>query len=348
VIPIRTGQLEIHISACVPWAAMDYVDWTGDHAFAAGPGRTLLIETARFWASRIRADVDGAHIYGVIGPDEYHEPVDDNAFTNVMARWTLRRAAAAAESEPVGGDEIVTAAERRRWLDLAERLVDGYDPTTGIYEEFAGYHSLEPLLATRDLPHRPICADLVLGAERLHASQIVKQADVLMLHHMVPSEVAMGSLLPNLDFYEPRTSHGSSLSPGIHAALMARVGRPDEALETLRMAADIDLNDTTNTTSGGVHMATLGGIWLAIAYGFCGVRPGGDVFRLDPCLPTAWRALGLRAFYRGHRVRIEATHETVRVSADRVLRVGVGAADAPAGPDGVVFRRTNDSWKVVP
>ena len=103
VIPIRTGQLETHIAPDVPWAASEYVEWTGDRAFAAGPGRTLLIETARFWASRIRADVDGAHIYGVIGPDEYHEPVDDNAFTNVMARWNPATGGGRREFRTAGG-----------------------------------------------------------------------------------------------------------------------------------------------------------------------------------------------------------------------------------------------------
>jgi Glycosyl hydrolase family 65 central catalytic domain len=94
IVPIRTGELEEHIVADVAWAASRYLDWTADAAFAAGPAEELFVETARYWASRIRVDRSGdAHIYGVIGPDEYHEPVDDNAFTNVMARWNLRRAA---------------------------------------------------------------------------------------------------------------------------------------------------------------------------------------------------------------------------------------------------------------
>src|SRR6266511_79953 len=95
LVRIRTGELEEHIVGDVAWAAACYLDWTGDAAFAAGPARELLVETARYWASRIRLERDGrAHIYGVIGPDEYHEPVDDNAFTNVLARWNLRRARA--------------------------------------------------------------------------------------------------------------------------------------------------------------------------------------------------------------------------------------------------------------
>ena len=94
-----------------------------------------------------------------------------------------------------------------------------------------------------------------------------------MLHHLVPEEVEPGSLRANLSFYEARTAHGSSLSPAIHAALLAR-GEPDRALVPFRMAARLDLDDLTGTTSGGLHLATMGGLWQALAYGFCGLRPG--------------------------------------------------------------------------
>ena len=95
LVPILTGQLEEHVVADVAWSAACYIDWTGDRAFADGPGRELIVHTARWWASRIEPDEHGAgHIRGVVGPDEYHERVDDNAFTNAMARWNLRRAAA--------------------------------------------------------------------------------------------------------------------------------------------------------------------------------------------------------------------------------------------------------------
>ncbi len=185
-----------------------------DTAFADGAGRDLLVETARYWASRVRRDSDGrAHIDGVIGPDEYHELVDDNAFTNVMARWNLRRASAVAN---------VAEVERAAWLAVADALVDGYEPTTRVYEQFRGFADLEPILISEVAPRRPIAADLLLGAERTAQAQVIKQPDVLMLHHLVPDEVAPDSLSANLDFYEPRTAHGSSLSPAVHAALLAR------------------------------------------------------------------------------------------------------------------------------
>jgi trehalose/maltose hydrolase-like predicted phosphorylase len=304
LVRIRTGELEEHIVADVAWAAKCYLDWTGDEEFAAGPGRDLIVETARYWSSRIRTDGNGsAHVFGVIGPDEYHEPVDDNAFTNVMARWNLRVAAAL--------DGVV--GERAEWLRLADALVDGYDPATGLYEQFAGFYRLEPLVIADIAPRRPIAADLLLGAERVRSGQVLKQADVLMLHHLVPEEVAPGSLAANLSFYEPRTAHGSSLSPAIHAGLFARAGRMDEAVAALDIAARIDLDDLTGTTAGGVHLATMGGLWQAIAFGFAGLRPHGHALVVTPRLPERWTSLEFRLRFRGRPLALTIDHETVSV-----------------------------------
>jgi trehalose/maltose hydrolase-like predicted phosphorylase len=334
VVPIRTGELEEHITADVAWATVCYLDWTGDTSFEPS-ARELLLETARYWASRIRLDREGrAHIYGVIGPDEYHEPVDDNAFTNVMARWNLRRAAA-----------LTARPEREWWLRLAEALVDGYDPATGVYEQFAGFFGLEPLIIAEVAPRRPIVADLLLGAERVEGAQVLKQADVLALHHLVPNEVEPGSLGPNLDFYEPRTAHGSSLSPAIHAALFPRAGRPDHGLMPLQLAARLDLDDLTATTAGGVHLATMGGVWQALVMGFGGVRPDGEVLAVDPRLPGAWNGLELRVRFRGVPLRLRAEHELVMVDADAPVAIRVGDAPVVSGRR-LRWTRANDSWKV--
>jgi trehalose/maltose hydrolase-like predicted phosphorylase len=322
VIPVRTGELEEHIVADVAWAAASYIDWTGDNAFAAGAGRDLLVETARYWASRVRYDNDGrAHIEGVIGPDEYHELVDDNAFTNVMARWNLRRAAST---------DAIADEERVAWLAAADALVDGYDPRTRLYEQHAGFRELEPIVISEISPRRPIAADLLLGTARTAQAQVIKQPDVLMLHHLIPDEVAHDSLQANLDFYEPRTAHGSSLSPAIHAALLARARRYEPALEWLRVAAHIDLDDLTGSTAGGLHLATMGGLWQAVVFGFAGVRACWDRLRIAPRLPPAWHALSIRLRYRGAPLRVHVTPGGVEVEAEALQ-----------------LRRADEHWEVV-
>jgi beta-phosphoglucomutase family hydrolase len=324
VVPVRTGQLEEHIVAEVAWAASCYVDWTGDTSFAGGPGLDLFVDTARYWASRVRHEPDGAHIYGVIGPDEYHEPVDDNAFTNVMARWNLRRAA----SFVMAADPTAELAEEAaRWRTIADELVDGFDPDTGIYEQFAGFYALEPLIIAEVAPRRPIAADLLLGARRVQGAQVIKQADVLMLHHLVPGEVEPDTLEPNLRFYEPRTAHGSSLSPGVHASLFARARQYDRSLDALRMAYRLDLDDLTATTGGGLHLATMGSLWQAIAYGFAGLRPSEGRLTIDPRLPPAWEAMEVRVRFRGSPVRVRVERNELRVDADRPLPLTITDVD---------------------
>jgi trehalose/maltose hydrolase-like predicted phosphorylase len=319
VVPIRNGFDEVHIVGDVAWAAACYAGWSGDDAFVTGPGLELLVETARYWQSRARVDHDGrAHLYGVIGPDEYHEPVDDNAYTNVLARWNLRTAAAWAEAAGA-----VDARERGGWRATADALVDGRDAETGVYEQFAGFFDLEPLRIAEIAPRRPITADLLLGRERVKGAQVVKQADVLMLHHLVPDEVAAGSLVPNLEFYEPRTAHGSSLSPGVHASLFARAGELDRALGLLRIAAAVDLEDLTGTEAGGVHLATMGSLWQALAFGFAGLDPLGGRLTLAPRLPAEWRALELGLAFRGARLRVRIERDAVLVTSDASLVMDV-------------------------
>ena len=325
-VPIRTGELEEHITADVAWAAWQYASWTGDWRFLEGPGRGLVVDTARYWESRVRTDAAGAgHIEGVIGPDEYHEDVDDNAFTNVMAAWNLRRGAEILDRTSPGEAADPEAA---RWRSVADALVTGFDPATGRHEQFAGYYRLEPLLAA-DLGTVPMAADLVLGRDRLVASQIVKQADVVMAHHLVPDALAPGSLERDLQHYMARTAHGSSLSPAVHALVAARAGRLAEAANLLDLARRIDLEDLTGTAGGGLHLAALGGLWQALVSGFAGVRvrrPDDPVLWIDPRLAEHWEELRLGLRWHGTDIRLRCRHDAVFVGCSAPVRVVVGGA----------------------
>lgn len=342
IVPIRTGLHEEHVVADVAWAAHHYAYWTGDRDFYLGRGSDLVIDTARYWASRIRVDSDGrGHLEGVIGPDEYHEMVDDNAFTNVMARANLRWAVEVGDGR---GD--VSQDEMSLWSDLAARLVDGLDEVSGIYEQFNGYSQLESLLI-EDVAPPPIAADILLGRAGVARTQIIKQADVLMLHHLIPDEVAAGSLSPNLDHYLPRTAHGSSLSPAIHASLLARAGRVDEALEWFRLAARLDLEDLTGTTAGGIHLATMGGLWQALAFGFLGLRVTAAGVEVDPRLPDEWDGLETSLLALASPLRIRASHRLVEIESGLPLMFGCGTAHTRAAREFVRFARRADGWKEI-
>lgn len=315
-VPILTGTLEEHITADVAWAAVHQATWTRPSARLTDDEAALVGDTARYWASRATTDEDGtAHIREVIGPDEYHERVDDNAFTNTMARWNLRAAVRHAPADET---------ERVAWSSLADALVDGYDAASGLYEQFEGYFDLQPLLV-RDVAEPPVAADVLVGRSIVAGSQLIKQPDVLMIHHLVPDDAVAGSLRHNLDFYAPRTAHGSSLSPAVMALLHARAGQPDAALELLRLSLRIDLDDLGGTTSGGVHIGACGGAWQAVVAGFLGARVSRGRLRLDPVLPTRWPELEVRFSCLGTDVRVHVDHGHLEVDASAPLTVVVSA-----------------------
>lgn len=324
VVEVLTGALQEHVTADVAWAVDHYLAWTADEKFARGDATTILVETARYWQSRVERDADGScHIRDVIGPDEYHTHVDDNAYTNVMARWNLRAAAQHVTRYGAGVEE----REVRDWLATAEAIVDGYDPATRVYEQFSGFFEREPLVA-EDIAERPFSGVRMLGYERTEGSQVVKQNDVLLLHLNVPDEMAPGSLLPNLDVYERRTCHESSLSPGSAAEALARAGRPGEALRWLRESAFVDLPHLRAVPRPGLHTAAMGNTWRAVALGVMGLRPTPDALHIDPCLPPEWPSLDLRVRYQGSLVGLRATTDAVTIECDRRINVCLGADPA--------------------
>jgi kojibiose phosphorylase len=312
-IPIRCGQQEHHISADVAYAVWNYWRVSGDDDFFLRAGAEILLETARFWASRGRFAADGRyHILGVIGPDEYHEGVDDNAYTNVLAQWNLGRALRAAraleERWPRRRRELferlgIAPEEPAQWRRAAERMYTGFDPRTGLFEQFRGYFGLEEIDLAAYEP-RTVPMDVVLGRERTARAKVVKQADVVMLLALLWGRFAPAVRRANFRYYEPRTGHGSSLSPATHAVVAARLGDGARAERYFRQAAAIDLANGMGNSAGGVHLAALGGLWQAAVLGFAGLVPTPGGLLLAPRLPRPWRRLSFHACWRGRDVLI--------------------------------------------
>ena len=312
-IQVLCGTQEQHITADVAYAVWQYWEATGDDQFMVDAGAEILLDTARFWASRAVPEADGRrHIRGVIGPDEYHETIDDSAYTNVMARWNIRRgiemAAVLRDRWPDRWADLAKQlglddAELGQWAEAADTLFTGLVTESGLYEQFAGFFGLEEVdlsnYADRKLP-----LDVILGRERTQRSQVVKQADVVALLALLPEEFDVAARRSNFRFYEQRCGHGSSLSKGMHALVAAQLGEMDLAVRYFHETAATDLADTSDGSAGGVHIAALGGLWQAALFGFCGLSLGADALGLDPHLPPNWRRLGFHAHWRGRLVRI--------------------------------------------
>jgi len=333
IVEILCGKEEQHITADVAYAVWQYWEATRDEQFLLDAGAEILLETGRFWSSRAQPEPDGyCHIRGVIGPDEYHEQIDDNAFTNVMARWNIRRALDVAamlrERWPDHWADFssrlgLTDTELAQWRTVAQTMATGWSPQTGLFEQFAGFFGLEDIDLSA-YEGRSVPMDVVLGRQRTQRTKVIKQADVVALLGLLPEEFPGDSAATNFRYYEPRCSHGSSLSCAMHALVAARLGYFEMALRYFQHAVAIDLADTHTAIAGGLHMAALGGTWLTAVFGFAGLSLRTDGLALDPKLPASWRSLGFGIEWRGRRLKI-------RIDAqDRLLQASLETGDAMA------------------
>lgn len=311
MVRIWTGDIEIHISAMVCLACCQYWVATGDDDFMLHRGAEIFFEVARFWASRAEwnKNANRYEYRDVIGPDENHDHVDNNAFTNAFARWTLRTAravlawveqhdpkAAAEYRSRLGLDE----AELQRWQHVADHIYFAYDPDTGLIEQFEGYFQRRDI----DLPAmepRTESVQAILGIEGANLVQVIKQPDVLMLAYLLPELFDQRMLEINFDYYNARTDHtyGSSLGPSIQAIMACRLGKTVEAYEHFIRAARADLRDVRGNAGDGIHGASAGGVWQAVVFGFGGLRVDREGWRVQPHLPAHWRRLTFRFTWRG-------------------------------------------------
>lgn len=318
-IPIFTGTQQLHVTAGVAHGLWRYWEATGDAGFMIDAGVEILVETARFWASRCARGPRHFHLREVVGPDEYHHSVNDNAYTNWLARWNLERA--------LEGVAWIEREAPHAWGALAERLALAPDEAAGwetvarelfcpppdargVIEQFEGFFELEAYPLPRGERFKaPI--NRLFDWERVNRLQLIKQPDVLMLLHLFPDAFPPDVIAANYRYYEPITDHASSLSPGIHAAVAARIGLCDDAERYWRESLWLDLSDRMANSALGVHPACMGATWQALVFGFLGVRLAGAGPRCGSGsrLPGKWRRAMLTLAWRGDRHELACPRE---------------------------------------
>jgi alpha,alpha-trehalose phosphorylase len=308
-IPIFTGSQQVHITADVAYAVWRYWEASGDEEFLAGAGAELLFETARFWASRVTRGERRHHIRGVVGPDEYHHGVNDNAYTNWMVRHNLERAAWVAQWH--AGHLGAAEGEAEEWAGLARSLYCPAPDAHGVIEQFEGFFALGDYALPKEERFKAPVSRL-FDWEEINRLKLLKQADVLMLPLLFPDAFSDEVVAANYRYYEPLTDHGSSLSPSVHAAIAARLGLHEDAERYWKQSLWLDLSNAMDNSMLGVHAAALGGTWQALVFGFLGVRfteagPQADARAADR-LPAGWDSVELALVYRGqsHAVKVAA------------------------------------------
>jgi kojibiose phosphorylase len=339
-----TRDEELHVTADVAYAIARYREITGDDSQLREEGAEILFDTARFWLSRAESDGEHLHLRTVMGPDEFHSHVDDNAFTNRMVRWHLEYAVAVydelAREHP---DELagilagldMTSADRDAWAAAADALISPNDPDGGLIEQFDGYFERLEVPITEwdgnDMPRYPAgrnhfnCEDTTL----------LKQPDVVMLMFLLPDEYSLDTRRINFEFYEQRTLHKSSLSPSIHAIVGLQVGDPTMAERYFARSAFVDLDDNQGNTEEGMHIASAGGTWQIAVHGFGGMLATAEGLRFNPELPTGWQRLRFTVQWRGRAVEVDLGHDEHRFrligsGAPERITVSGRAVDLPA------------------
>ncbi|MGK5737483.1 glycoside hydrolase family 65 protein [Micromonospora sp. URMC 103] len=304
------GTAGLHVNADIADAVLRYVAATGDDEFLAEAGVELLVETARLWHGFGHRTADGGfHLYGVTGPDEYSALVDDNVFTNLMARRNLRGAADAAERHPDRAERLgVRPAEVAAWRAAADAMAVPYDDERGVHQQSAGFTTRpEWDFADTDEDDYPLL--LHHPYLELYRRQVVKQADLVLAMLRCPGEFTADEKARNVAYYQPRTVRDSSLSAAPQAVLAAEVGHLDLAYDLFAESALQDLADLGDKTADGLHLASLAGAWLALVQGFGGMRDDRGVLSFDPRLPRRLDRLAFHLRWHGHRLRVTLTRD---------------------------------------
>jgi len=305
------GTAQYHINADIAYALRKYINATGDEQFLLDCGAEMLIETARLWldlgfySERKRGKFC---INGVTGPDEYNTVVNNNAYTNLMARENLRYAAETVETIRNAHPEVfnrltqkttLALTEIEDWKHAAANMYVPYDERTGIYPQDDSFLDREPWeFAHTPEDHYPLL--LHYHPLNIYRHQVIKQTDVMLAMFLLNDEFPLETKRRNFKFYDPLTTGDSSLSSCIEAIIALEVDDAEKAIEYARAALLMDLDDVGGNAKDGCHIASMGGTWMIWTYGLAGLRDYDGMLSFSPRRPPSakWR-LQFPLAYRG-------------------------------------------------
>ncbi|HZO71922.1 MAG TPA: hypothetical protein VFB60_06940 [Ktedonobacteraceae bacterium] len=317
VIPVLNGLIELHITASIAHAVWEYWKVSGDDEFMRDYGAEIMLSTAMFWVSRVERNEERGdyEITNVIGPDEWHEHVNNNAYTNFMARENIRTALETLQWLIVHAPDKARALERQlgltserldHWSDVAQHIRLLMDPETGLIEQFEGFFKL-PLLDRSKYQGRKDSYQGILGVEGIQRYRIIKQADVLMLLTVLDQQFDLKTKRVNWDYYYPITDHdyGSSLTPAFHVILASELGHLDQAYTLFMKGALVDLENQRGNTPEGIHVACSGAVWQATILGFAGLRVTDEGYVTNPGWPDGWTRIAFHFKHKGQLIAVD-------------------------------------------
>lgn len=331
---------EIHRNGDIAFAIYNYTRYTGDRSYVLHEGSKVLTEIARFWADRVHFSARKGRymIHGVTGPDEYQNNVNNNWYTNYLAKWTLNYTLKILDQvSPDQAERLaVSEWERQKWREIADKMYLPEDKTLGIFVQDDDFLDKE-LKPVRDLPLDQLPLNQHWSWDKILRSCYIKQGDVLQGIWDFIDEFTPEQKKANFDFYEPLTVHESSLSASIHAILAADLKYEDKAVEMYERTSRLDLDNYNNDTSDGLHITSMTGSWLAIVQGFAGMRVRSEQLHFRPFLPRKWQRYQFRINFRNRIIDVAVAKEgaILTLISGEALTVFVNGRSVPLGSDPV-------------
>lgn len=323
------GTAQYHIDADIAYAMCKYADVCDDERFLLTEALPVLVETARLWLDLgfFRGPERSFHIHSVTGPDEYSAVVNNNLYTNLMARMNLMRAAQAvltlAEASPGRHADLVaelglSEAEVTGWQEAATAMTIPYNEWFGVHPQDEDFLKRE-VWDLAETPRDKLPLLLHYHPLVIYRFQVLKQADAILALFLAGDSFTAEDKRADYEYYEPITTGDSTLSAVVQSIIAAEVGYQDRALESFMEGAFVDLADLHYNTGDGVHIASAGGVWNALVYGFGGLRDYGGKISFDPRLPEGWSALRFAFQLQGSRIRAELTPDRLTLTLEEGL-----------------------------
>ncbi|TGA95935.1 glycoside hydrolase family 65 protein [Sporolactobacillus shoreae] len=329
------GTAQYHISADIAYSCVQYYLATGDLDFIKKYGFEIIAETARLWIEVGHYSDGYFRIDDVTGPDEYTAIVNNNYYTNVMAKFNLMWAAKTYHLLKMDDPGLLQELADRLQLSDDE-AGDWNKASKAMYLPYDGKLKINPQDDTflqkkvwdfENTPkdHYPLL--LHYHPLTIYRCQVCKQADTVLAHFLLEEEQDLETIRHSYDYYEKITTHDSSLSTCIFSIMASRLGNFEKAYHYFSVAARIDADNTQGNTKDGLHLANMGGTWMAVVFGFAGVRIKEHGLTLRPSIPEKWNRYAFHIAYRGTILAVEINRDSVNLSLEKGEKIQVQIYD---------------------
>ena len=332
---------EIHRNGAIAFAIHNYFRYTGDYSYIPEMGLEVLIAISRFWHQRVNLSKDKNKyvMLGVTGPNEYENNVNNNWYTNYLAKWCINYTLTQLDKVKSGypddyhriiGKTQLTDRECEKWKKVASKMYFPYSKEHGVFLQQDGFLDKD-LVRVDELPKSDRPINQKWSWDRILRSPYIKQADVLQGFYFFEEDFSTEDLEKHFDFYEPFTVHESSLSPCVHSIQAAKLGRMEQAYNFYLRTSRLDLDDYNKEVEEGLHITSMAGTWMSIVEGFGGMRVVNDKLSFMPQIPDQWEAYSFKVNFRNRIIKVDVTAKntsfhltgteevSIRVNGEKVI-----------------------------